>query len=120
KDLMGALGSLNLECRVDGAAIDASRRDFYTFNTTIAGIEEADALLIVGSNPRQEAPVINARIRRRAVAGNFPVGFIGPRGLDLTYAQDWLGEGSGTLRALAGGQHRFNEVLRAAKKPMLI
>ena len=110
----------NLECRADGAAIDASRRDFYTFNTGIAGIEEADALLIIGSNPRTEAPVINARIRKRVTAGGFPVGFVGPRGLDLTYRHDWLGEGGVTLRALASGKHRFNEVLRAAKRPMLI
>jgi NADH-quinone oxidoreductase subunit G len=120
KDLMGALGSTNLECRSDGAAIDASRRDFYTFNTTIAGIEEADALLIIGSNPRTEAPVINARIRKRAVAGRFPVGVVGPRGMDLTYRQDWLGEGGAVLRTLAEGRHRFNEVLRAAERPMLI
>ncbi|MBY0332093.1 MAG: NADH-quinone oxidoreductase subunit NuoG [Acetobacteraceae bacterium] len=121
KDLLGALGSANLECRTDGAAIDASRRDFYTFNTTIAGIEEADALLIIGSNPRQEAPVINARIRKRAISGApFPVGFIGPRGLDLTYRHDWLGEGGATLRAIAAGTHRFNDELRAARRPMLI
>ncbi|WP_135466452.1 NADH-quinone oxidoreductase subunit NuoG [Crenalkalicoccus roseus] len=120
KDLMAALGSVNLECRVDGAAIDASRRDFYTFNTTIPGIEEADALLIIGSNPRQEAPVLNARIRKRMIAGRFPIGFVGPRGLDLTYPHDWLGEGGATLRALAGGGHRFNEMLRKAERPMLI
>ncbi|MFC7477363.1 NADH-quinone oxidoreductase subunit NuoG [Dankookia sp. GCM10030260] len=120
KDLLAALDSHNLECRTDGAALDASRREFYTFNTGIAGIEEADALLIIGSNPRIESPVINARIRKRVVAGGFPVGFVGPRGLDLTYRQDWLGEGGVTLRALAAGTHRFNEVLRAAKRPMLI
>ncbi|MCB4822500.1 NADH-quinone oxidoreductase subunit NuoG [Roseicella aerolata] len=120
KDLMGALGSRNLECRIDGAAIDASRRDYYTFNTGIAGIEEADALLIIGSNPRTEAPVLNARIRKRVTAGHFPVGFIGPRGLNLTYPHDWLGEGGQTLRVLAEGGHRFNEVLRKAKRPMLI
>ena len=45
-----------------------SRRDFYTFNTTIAGIEEADALLLIGTNPRHEAPLINARIRKRWLA----------------------------------------------------
>ena len=77
-------------------------RDFYTFNTGIAGIEEADALLIIGSNPRTEAPVLNARIRKRVAAGHFPVGFVGPHGLDLTYGHDWLGEGGVTLRALAG------------------
>ncbi len=120
KQLMASLGSTNLDCRTDGAAIDGSRRDFYSFNTSIAGIEEADALLIIGSNPRTEAPVLNARIRKRVLAGNFPVGFIGPRGLNLTYGHDWLGEGGATLRALAGGTHRFVEVLKAAKRPMLI
>src|SRR5918994_3433096 len=91
RDLMAALGSRNLECAVDGAALDASRPDFWRFNTTIAGIDEADALLIVGSNPRQEAPVLNARIRRRTLAGHVPVGYVGPRGVNLTYGQDWLG-----------------------------
>ena len=95
KDLMAALGSRNLECAVDGAALDASRPDFWRFNTTIAGIDEADALLIVGSNPRQEAPVLNARIRRRTLAGAVPVGYVGPRGVNLTYGHDWLGDGPG-------------------------
>ncbi len=121
KDLMTSLGSTNLECRTDGAKLDAARRDFYSFNTTIAGIEEADALLIIGSNPRQEAPVINARIRKRAIAGApFPVGVIGPRGVDLTYRTEWLGEGGATLKAIAAGTHPFAEVLRTAKRPMLI
>jgi NADH-quinone oxidoreductase subunit G len=121
KDLMAALGSANLDCRQDGAAIDASRRDFYLFNTTIAGIEEADALLIVGSNPRTEAPVLNARIRKRAVAGKpFPVGRIGPRDVDLTYPAEHLGDGPGALRALLGGAHTFAGTLRKAERPMLI
>jgi NADH-quinone oxidoreductase subunit G len=121
KDLMAALGATDLDCRTDGAAIDPSRRDFYTFNTTIAGIEEADALLIIGSNPRIEAPVLNARIRKRAIAGTpFPVGVIGPRGTDLTYRHDWLGEGGAALRALADGTHPFAAVLAAAQRPMLI
>ncbi|GAA0578400.1 NADH-quinone oxidoreductase subunit NuoG [Craurococcus roseus] len=120
KDLMAALGSRNLECRVDGAAIDASRPDFWRFNTTIAGIDEADALLIVGSNPRQEAPVLNARIRRRTLAGPFPVGYVGPRGVNLTYGHEWLGEGPATLRALLDGSHTFSEALGRAERPMLI
>ncbi len=120
KDLMAALGSHNLDCRQDGAAIDASNRAFYTFNTGIAGIEEADALLIIGSNPRVEAPVLNARIRKRVVGGGIPVGFIGPHGLNLTYGHDWLGDGAATLRSLVDGSHRFVEVLKGAKKPMLI
>ena len=54
-----------------------TRRDFYCFNTSIAGIEEADAILIVGSNPRKEAPVLNARIRKAWLAQRLPIGLIG-------------------------------------------
>ncbi len=75
-----ALGSRNLECRQDGAMLDPTRREFYLFNSSIEGIEEADALLLIGSNPRHEAPVLNARIRKRWLAGGFPIGVIGPCG----------------------------------------
>ena len=78
KDLMAAYGSANLDCREDGAAIDGARHEFYRFNTTIAGIEEADALLIIGADARKEAPVLNARIRKRWAQGRFPVGMNGP------------------------------------------
>ncbi|MBR0672386.1 NADH-quinone oxidoreductase subunit NuoG [Neoroseomonas soli] len=115
KDLMAAYGSANLDCCDDFAAIDTSRPDFYRFNTTIAGIEEADALLIVGCDPRKEAPVLNARIRKRWTAGKFPVGFVGPRGVDLTYPVQHLGD---SPAALAGSA--FLETLKAAQKPMLI
>ncbi len=120
KQLLAALGSNNLDCRTDGAALTTARRDFYSFNTSIAGIEEADALLIIGSNPRTEAPVLNARIRKRVAGGGVPVGYVGPRGLELTYAASCLGEGGATLKALADGSHPFCATLRAAKKPMLI
>jgi NADH-quinone oxidoreductase subunit G len=87
------------------------------FNTTIAGIEEADALLIIGANPRREAPVLNARIRKRWVAGGFPVGLIGEH-VDLTYSFEHIGSDADALQSLAG--HDFAEVLKAAKKPMII
>jgi NADH-quinone oxidoreductase subunit G len=119
KALMTSLGSANLDCRADGAALDASRPDFYRFNTTIAGIEDADALLIIGSNPRTEAPVLNARIRKRAIAGGFPVGVIGPK-VDLTYRTQHLGDGPSVLRAIADGSHPFAAMLAAAKRPMVL
>jgi NADH-quinone oxidoreductase subunit G len=119
KALLASLGSGNLDCRQDGAAIDASRPDFYRFNTTIAGIEEADALLIVGSNPRVEAPVLNARIRKRFLAGGFPIGLIGPIA-DLTYRAQHLGDSPAVLRAIADGSHPFADVLKAAKRPMVL
>ena len=119
KDLFAALGSPNLDCRQDGAAADISRRDFYTFNTSIAGIEEADALLLIGSNPRHEAPLINARIRKRTQAGRFPVAAIGPVA-ELTYPVEWLGDMPSLLAALLDGSHPFAKVLAAAKRPMIV
>ena len=104
KALMISLGSANLDCRQDGAAIDTLRPDFYRFNTTIAGIDQADSLLIIGANPRTEAPVINARIRKRWLAGKFNVSRIGPAGVDLTYPHAYLGEGPAALRALLDGK----------------
>ncbi|MBB2168739.1 NADH-quinone oxidoreductase subunit G [Gluconacetobacter aggeris] len=123
KDLMTALGSPNIDCRQDGADYDLSHRAYYTFGTTIAGIEDADALLIVGSIPRQEAPVLNARIRKRFLAagrGGFPIGLIGAPTADPTYKAELLGEGPEVLAALRDGMHPFAEVLKAAKKPMII
>jgi NADH-quinone oxidoreductase subunit G len=119
KDMMTALGSPNIDCRQDGAALDPSRREFYLFNTTIAGIEEADALLIIGANPRREAPVLNARIRKRWVHGGFNVGLIGEH-VDLTYGFEHIGDSPEALQALAAGDHGFADILKAAKKPMII
>ncbi len=119
KEFMAALGSANIDCRTDGAVFDTSRRAFYLFNTTIAGIEEADALLIIGSNPRHEAPVLNARLRKRWLAGGFQAGLIGPA-RELTYKYEHLGEGPEAIQALLDGRHGFAEILKAAEKPMLI
>ncbi|MDE2465711.1 MAG: NADH-quinone oxidoreductase subunit G [Alphaproteobacteria bacterium] len=119
RDLMAALGSPNLDCRQDGAALDASRRDFYTFNTTIAGIEEADAVLMIGTNPRIEAPLINARLRKRWLQNQMPVALIGEPA-DLTYKVEMLENRTATLAAIAAGTHPFAAVLKAAKRPMLI
>ncbi len=112
KDLMASLGSQNLDCRQDGAALEGGRRDFYTFNTTVAGIEDADAILLVGSNPRREAPVLNARIRKRLNQGGCPVAYVG-QPADLTYAARHLGDGVAAMEDAA-------EVLRGAKRPMVI
>ena len=119
KDLMKALNSPNMDCRQDGAALDPTVRAGYLFNTTIAGIEEADACLLIGTDPRREAPVLNARIRKRFRAGGFPIGVVGPA-VDLTYDYEHLGDGPEVLKTLANGRHDFAKVLKQAKKPMLI
>ena len=118
KDLMGRLGAKNIDARQDGAALDpACGRASYLFNATIAGIERADALLIVGSNPRREAAVLNARIRKRWRAGNFPIGLIGEKA-DLTYTYDYLGAGAESLAGLA--KSKFAEALKAAERPLIL
>ena len=97
KGLLGKLGSTNLDCRQDGAALDpALGRASYLFNATIAGIDEADGLMIVGSNPRKEAPVLNARIRKRWLRGDFKIGVVGEKA-ELTYDYTYLGAGPETL-----------------------
>ena len=97
KLLMEQLGVKNIDCRQDGSKLDpANGRASYLFNATVAGIEHADALLIVGSNPRKEAPVLNARIRKRWLAGNFKISLVGERA-DLTYDYDYLGAGAESL-----------------------
>jgi NADH-quinone oxidoreductase subunit G len=119
KDFMAALGSVNLDCRQRGEQIDPSRREFYQFNTGIAGIEEADSILIIGSNPRREAPVLNARIRKRWFASGLPIGVIAPAA-DLTYPVQHLGAEPSVLRSLLDGSHEFAGAMRGTKKPMII
>jgi NADH-quinone oxidoreductase subunit G len=119
KDLFAALGSRNIDCRQDGARLDASRRDFYLFNAGVAGIDQADALLIVGSNPRHESPVLNARIRKRSLAGKFPIGVVGPA-VDLTYGATFLGDTPDLLTALHDGSHPFARALMDAARPMIL
>ena len=118
KDLMTSLGVTNLDCRQDGAKLGGPRQS-YLFNTTIAGVEAADAILLIGANPRWEAPVLNARIRKAWLAGATKVANIGPA-VDLTYPVEQLGAGVDVLEAIANGSHAFAKVLHDAKRPMII
>ncbi len=123
KLLMLSLGSANLDCRQDGAKLaagpDGGPEGGYLFNTGIAAAEEADAVLLIGTNPRWEAPLINTRLRKRSLRGGLAVGVIGPKP-DLTYSYSHLGEGPEALAALARGEGDFAEVLAKAERPMLI
>ncbi len=97
KELMGRLGATSIDCRQDGAALDPSLgRASYLFNATIAGIEQADGIMLIGANPRREAPVLNARIRKRWRASNLKIGVIGEKA-DLTYDYAYLGAGPDSL-----------------------
>jgi NADH-quinone oxidoreductase subunit G len=119
KDLMAALGSPNVDCRQDGAKLEAGPRGGYLFNPGIRGIDQADAILLVGTNPRAESPVLNARIRKRYLTGRCAIASIGPMA-DLTYPVERLGAGPATLRELAEGKLGFFEKLKAAKNPLII
>ena len=118
KTLFDKIGSASIDCRQDGAKIGGARAG-YLFNSTIAGIDEADALLIIGSNPRVEAAVLNARIRRNWLATRLPVGVVGPE-MDLTYEAVQLGDDVATLAAILDGSSKFAAKLKRAKKPMII
>jgi NADH-quinone oxidoreductase subunit G len=119
KELLAGLGATSLDCRQDGARLDAGCRAGYLFNTTIAGIEQADACVLVGTNPRWEASLINARLRKRYLRGGFRVAAIGPA-LHLTFPVELLGEGGEALNALARGEGPWAQVLGAAKAPMIV
>lgn len=120
KALLASLGSGMTDVRPAMSGIDPSMpRSAYIFNPTIAGIEEADAILIIGSNPRREAAVLNARIRKTWRAKNVPIAVIGEQA-DLTYGYSYLGEGFESLADLAAGNGEFAEVLAKAQRPLII
>jgi NADH-quinone oxidoreductase subunit G len=122
KLLAAQLGSPNIDCRQDGGKLDpALGRATYMFNATVDGIEQADAVLLIGTNPRLEAAVLNARIlkRYRQTQGRLPVGLIGTYA-ELTYGFEHLGAGPETLIKLAGGSHPFFEKLKGAERPLFI
>jgi NADH-quinone oxidoreductase subunit G len=119
KDLMQRLGVVNLDCRQNGAKVGPSPRQGYLFNTTLAGVDAADALLLIGTNPRWEAAVLNARIRRIWLTDNLKIANVG-EAYELTYPVEQLGASPSVLEELAAGTHPFAQVLKNAKRPMLI
>ena len=120
KTLLASLGSTSVDCRNDGTALDpANGRASYIFNPTISGIEDADAILIIGANPRFEASVLNARIRKAWRAAPLPIGVIGEFG-DLRYEHEVLGAGPDALTALLDGTGKFAATLKKAERPLII
>jgi NADH-quinone oxidoreductase subunit G len=119
KLMMQTIGSPHMDCRQDGADYDISTRASYIMNSGVAGIDQADAILLIGTNPRIEGTLVNARIRKRWLRGGCRVGLIGPK-VDLSYPYRHIGNGPQAIRDLLNGQHEFAKILQAAKKPMLI
>jgi NADH-quinone oxidoreductase subunit G len=119
RELFGLLGSPNLDCRQDGAKLDYNNRSSYIFNSKIENIENADLILLVGTNPRHEATMINARIRKSWLGGKLKIYAIGEEA-DLTYKTNWLGNNPSLLTEIASGKHELSELIKNAKNPMII
>lgn len=117
-DLFRSLGVKNTDCRPAGAQYGADgAREGYILNGTLVGVEDADALLLIGTNPRVEAAVWNARIRKSWLWGDLKVGHVGTPA-DLTYDHSWLGDGGDALSKVRDTD--FGKVLADAKNPMIV
>ncbi len=114
RQLADQLGIKNIDCRQDGTPLgEQGGRAGYLFNSGIAAIEEADAIMLIGTNPRLEAPVLNARIRKRYLKGGCIIGVIGEQA-DLTYPYTYLGAGPDSLAKFV------DHPPAKAEKPMFI
>ncbi|MBV8682935.1 MAG: NADH-quinone oxidoreductase subunit G [Caulobacteraceae bacterium] len=118
-DLFAGLGAASIDCRTDGSPLGAGSRESWLFNSTLEGIEHADAVLFVGANPRMEAAVLNARLRKMWLSGRTRFGLIG-QPADLTYDYDHLGAGAEALAGLAKSDHDFVKAFKAAQRPAII
>lgn len=121
KDLVNKLGSETLATEQsfpkDGAGIDL--RSNYLLNNTIAAVEDADVVLLIGTNPRYEAPLLNTRLRKGYIHGEQTIALIGPD-VDLTYDHEHLGETADIITKLKNGSHPFSKTLKSAKRPLII
>ena len=104
RELLTGLGVASMDCRQDGGVF-AGPSVSWLFNAGIAGLEEADAVLLVGCNPRDEGALVNARLRKRFLRGGLAVANLGPAA-DLTYEVAQLGDSTEVLEALAAGGAR--------------
>ncbi|XP_064949508.1 NADH dehydrogenase [ubiquinone] iron-sulfur protein 1, mitochondrial-like [Musa acuminata AAA Group] len=119
KDFLNKMGSNNVSCEGNGISPNADLRPSYLLNTTIAGLEKADAFLLVGTQPRVEAPMVNARIRKTVRATQAKVACIGSPS-DFNYDHQHIGTGPETLLEIAEGRHPFCSTLLTAKNPVIM
>jgi len=113
------IGSTNLECRQDRTYINPQERINYIFNSSIKGIEDSDLILLVGTNPRLEATMLNARIRKAYVKNKLKIYSIGDAG-DLTYPYKIIGSNTLTVKEIVSGTHVISNKIKNAKKPIII
>ena len=113
------IGSTNLESRHDRIFINPKERINYIFNSSINGIEESDLILLVGTNPRLEATILNARIRKSYQKNAVDIFSIGDPG-DLTYPYKFLGSNTSIIKEITEGSHKISEKIKNCKKPIII
>jgi len=119
KSFLNSIGSSFYDCRYDNAQFIKNQRDSYIFNSSIQKLDDADVILIVGSNPKWEATVLNARIRKAYINNNCKIGLIG-EAIDLTYKYEHLSKSIDYLNDILNDQSKFCAVLKKAKKPLII
>jgi NADH-quinone oxidoreductase subunit G len=117
--LKNSIGSSNLECRQERTYINPLERMNYIFNSTINGIENADFILLIGTNPRLEATILNARIRKAYLKNNTKVYSVGNPG-DLTYPYELLGTNTSIIEEIILGSHKISQKFKKSKKPLVI
>jgi NADH-quinone oxidoreductase subunit G len=119
KTLLKKINCNNYDFREKNFYINPSNKENYIFNTSIQSIEESDLILLIGCNPRHEATIINARIRKAFVKNKTPIFSIGNPG-DLTYEYILLGDDTIDLKNIFDGKSKINENLKNSKKPLFI
>ena len=119
KKLFKILKSNNLEFREKKFYINSTDKINYIFNSSIKGIEDSDLILLIGTNPRHEATILNARIRKTSVQKNVPIYSIGNPG-DLTYDYQIIGSKTDDIKKIISKDHEFSKKLLSAKKPIII
>ena len=113
------LDSQNYESRSDNRFIDIGKRENYLFNSTINGIEESDLIFLIGTNPRYEATILNARIRKSYLNNNTKIISLNDLG-DLTYPYESLDGTTKTLKEIFDGNHEVSKKIIGANNPMII
>ena len=113
------LGSNNIESRSDHIYLNPQKRENYLFNSTINGIEEADFILLIGSNPRYEATILNARIRKAYIQNKTKIISLNDVG-DLTYPYDYLDGNIENIKKIIDDKHEISNLIKDAKNPLII
>ena len=111
--------SKNLDSRTENYYVNSSNRINYLFNTKIAGIEEADLIILVGTNPRYEATILNSRIRKAYLKNNIKIYSLGEIG-DITYPYTILDNSTKTIYDIVNNKHELSKIICEAKKPIVI